>query len=386
MSEHDDAQRRRHDPHEPYEWREPGTADDEPQPKQPHAGNETVNHSLDDQGLEGLDSDELVLRRMLHQAVLEVEPRDGTLDHLRRAVPARRARKRQALVGMAAAALFVGTAVPALVHVSNSTGADVNPSVAGQASQAQGGAGQDKDPDGGESTAGGSSGKPEDRTPDSKKNEDHGKGAGTGTGTSSGAGTPATAAANTPACTSLQLGSATATTAVADSAGAVYGTFRVLNVSTTACTVAGPGTLGTTPQGAADAARISAVRHVSGDAAAALPDPSAEVSGLLLQPGSAYEVKFAFVPSETCPTSTGSTGGETGASPDPSPTGDTGDTGGTTTGTDSGVTSQLLTEDGTADGSIMVTNTADGGGPTVSTTVSNACAGTVYWTGVLTAS
>ncbi|WP_371670086.1 hypothetical protein OG985_22075 [Streptomyces sp. NBC_00289] len=386
MSEHDDGQRRPHDPHEPYEWREPGTEGDEHQPKQSHAGNKTVNHSLDEQSPEGLDSDELVLRRMLHRAVLEVEPRDGTLDHLRRAVPARRARKRQALVGMAAAALFVGTAVPALLHVSNSTGADVDPSVAGQASQAQGGAGQGKDPDGGESSAGSSSDKAQDKTDTGKKDQDKGKGTGTGTGSSSGSGTPATAAASTPACTSLQLGSATASSDVPDAAGTVYGTFRVLNVSTTACTVTGPGTLGTSPQGAADATKISAVRHVSGDVAAGLPDPSLEVSSLLLQPGSAYEVKFAWVPSETCPADTGDSGGETGASPDPTPTDDTGASGGTTTGTDSGVSSQLFTADGTVDGSVTVTNTADGGGPTASTTVSDACAGTVYWTGVLTAS
>ena len=118
-----------------------------------HAGNGTVNHGpLENPGPEesgvpgtagasdvpdpqgaadfgpdgpGLGSDELALRRLLHQAVQEIEPVDGTLEHLRRAVPARRARKRQAVVGMAAAALFIGTAVPALVHVSNSSGSAV---------------------------------------------------------------------------------------------------------------------------------------------------------------------------------------------------------------------------------------------------------------------
>ncbi|MGW2234774.1 hypothetical protein ACWCWE_12330, partial [Streptomyces sp. NPDC001759] len=118
------------DRHEPFAWHEP-TAPDEQEHTQSHAGNGTVNHGPDDQSPDGFDSDELALRRMLHQAVQTVEPRDGTLEHLRRAVPARRARKRQAMVGMAAAALFLGTAIPALVHVSNSTGSDVNPSVAG---------------------------------------------------------------------------------------------------------------------------------------------------------------------------------------------------------------------------------------------------------------
>ncbi|NEC73968.1 hypothetical protein G3I25_20735, partial [Streptomyces rochei] len=95
---------------------------------------------------------------MLHQAVRDVEPSDGTLEHLRRAVPARRARKRQAAVGMAAAALFIGTAVPALVHVSKTTGPGADPSVAGHASQAQGGASQGKDPAGGQSGIAGSAG------------------------------------------------------------------------------------------------------------------------------------------------------------------------------------------------------------------------------------
>ena len=35
--------------------------------------------------------DELVLRNLLHQAVSEIEPRDGTLEHLRRAVAESRA-------------------------------------------------------------------------------------------------------------------------------------------------------------------------------------------------------------------------------------------------------------------------------------------------------
>lgn len=127
-----------HERHEPYAWHEPTSSSSAQEPKQSHAGNSTVNHHLDEQSPDGLDSDELALRRMLHDAVQEMEPRDGSLDHLRRAVPVRRARKRQAAVGMAAAALFLGTAVPAVLHVSNAGGSDANPSIAGQASQAQG--------------------------------------------------------------------------------------------------------------------------------------------------------------------------------------------------------------------------------------------------------
>ncbi len=373
--------------HEPYAWHEPG-ADTRP-PKQSHAGNGTVNHGPDDQSSTGLDSDELALRNLLHQAVEEIEPRDGTLDHLRKAVPARRARKRQAVVGMAAAALFVGTAIPALWHVSNAAGPGVDPSIAGHGSQAQGGAGQGKGPEGGETTSGGSAGKTENKSKPQPKEDKKDKATGRAAGSGGTSGTPsAGAAAGAPVCSAAEIGSPTQTVNSPDSVGAVYGTFRFTNVSGTSCTVSGPGTLTPTPMGAADATKISAVRHIAGDAAAALPDPSLEVTSLLLKPGSSYEVQFAWVPTETCPptggdNSTGDTG--TPPPPDPSPTQDPTVDGGTTTaGGDTGTTPQLVTEDGgTADGSVTVTNTAEGGAPSISATVPNACAGVVYWTGLL---
>lgn len=352
-----------------------------------HAGNATVNHGPDDKGpngLDGLDRDELGLRRLLHAAVEDLQPRDGALDHLRRAVPARRARKRHAAVGMAAAALFVGTAVPALVHVSNSGGTDPNTSIAGQASQAQGGAGQGKEPDGGERATGGESGRTTDRHTGGVQDEERDKKHSTGGGATGGTDPSATALAGTPLCTAAQLGQGIGTAAAPDSTGVVYGSFRLTNISGTPCQVGGAGTVSVLAQGAADPAKISAVRHVAGDAAAGLPDPSQENTALLLAPGSAYEEKFAFLPSETCPTGGGTGGSETGGpSADPSPSSDPGTTGGTSTGGTSGTSTQLLTEDGTTDGSIQVLHTPQTGGPTVTTTVPNACAGTVYWTGVL---
>ncbi|PAZ13876.1 hypothetical protein CLM62_20495 [Streptomyces sp. SA15] len=347
-----------------------------------------MNHGPDDQSSTGLDSDELALRGLLHQAVQEIEPRDGTLDHLRKAVPARRARKRQAVVGMAAAALFIGTAVPALVHVSNSTGTDANPSVAGHYSQAQGGSGEGKAPDGGESTSGTSSGKAEDKGKGEQKEQDKGKGTDSGKGTVGGTNPSASMVPGVPVCTATELSPGEATTDVPDSAGTVYGTFRYTNTSASDCTVSGPGTITPTPAGAADATKISAVRHTSGDAAAGLPDPSLELTSLLLKPGSSYDVKFAWVPSETCPTTGGGdTGGDTGnPTPDPTPTENPDTTTGSSTGGDTGTSTQMMTEDGTADGSVTITNTGESGGPATSATVTNACAGVVYWTGVLAAS
>jgi hypothetical protein len=379
----DGAGRDSHERHEPFAWHEPMREHGQ-EHRQSHAGNGTVNHGPDDQSSDGLDSDELALRRMLHQAVQTVEPRDGTLDHLRQAVPVRRARKRQAAVGMAAAALFIGTAVPALLHVSNSIGSDVNPSVAGQASQAQGGAGQGKGADGRESTAGGNSGKSEDKGKGSSKGDGKDTGTGPGAGSSAGTGPAATSAAGASVCTAEQLGSPTQSVDAPDAANTVYGTFRVVNISTAPCTVGGPGTVSTLAQGAADATKIAAQRHVSGDVAAGLPDPSTEVTSLLLKPGAAYEVKFAWVPSASCPATGSNGGGDGGSTPSPTPTDETGSSAGSaSTGTDSGVTTQMVTEDGTQDGSVTVSHTTAAGSPTVSAQVSNACAGTVYFTGVL---
>ncbi|MEV6053918.1 hypothetical protein [Streptomyces sp. NPDC052107] len=341
-------------------------------------------------GVGGLGDDELALRRILHSAVDDIEPRTGTLERLRRAVPARRARKRQAVVGMAAAALFIGTAIPALVHVSESGGTDPNTAMAGQSSQAQGGTGQGKDKGGdkgGSKDAGSTTVKP--GTGPGKPGE-KGKGGGSGGGSTGGANPTSTVASSgVPACTTAQLGSATGTADAPDTAGVVYGTFRVVNVSAAACTVAGAGTITPTAVGAADPTKISIARHVAGDAATSLPDPSLEVTGLVLQPGAAYEEKFAFVPSETCPTTGGGTsttgGSDTGGpTADPTPTQDASATGGSADGGSSaGTTTQLMTEDGTADGSVQITHTAQGGSPSATATVTGECAGTVIYTGVL---
>ena len=355
--------------------------------KQSHAGNGTVNHGPDDQSLDGLDSDELALRRMMQQAVGGIEPTDAVLAHLRRAVPARRARKRHAAIGAAAALLFIGTAIPALL-VSNVTGSEADPSViAGHGSQTEGGKKSGEGPDGGESTAGGSSGTVKDKPSSSPTGVATDPDKGSGGGSTNGGGGQQDTPATPSACDATQLGSATGSVGDPDTTGTVYGTFRVVNVSSASCTVDGTGTVSPFAQGAADATKVGVADHVAGDAAGGLPDPSASVSGLVLAPGAAYTVQFAWVPSETCPTSGGTTdGGSTGdpsESPTPTPSEST-DTGTTTTTGSDGTTTQLVTEDGTvADGSVAVSYTAEAGSPTVSATVSNACAGTVYKTGVM---
>ncbi|THA76422.1 hypothetical protein E6R60_12460 [Streptomyces sp. A0642] len=337
--------------------------------------------------------DEAALRRMMLGAVQGLEPSDGTLDHLYRAVPARRARRRQALVGAAAAALLLGTAVPAFVHVANSeTSSTASPAIAGHGEQAQGGSGEEP---GAKSGSGGGTGGSDDGqqsgtegTPQSTVSPSDSSGQGTDEKTDGGSADDPAASAQAvmPACTPDQLGVASAATHAAGADGTVYGTFRIANVSGKNCSVSSSGTVGFAATGAADPARIVVVRHTQGDPASGLPDPAQEEATVLLKPEMSYEVQFAWVPEETCPT--------TGSSPSPTPTdgavGSTGGAAGSTTGTgtgdgEAGTETQFGSDegDGAAKGAVSVMHTPEPGAPVAETTIPNACAGTIYRTGVL---
>ncbi|WP_418958293.1 hypothetical protein [Streptomyces tritici] len=326
--------------------------------------------------------DEEALRRLFATAVSDLEPSDGALDHLRRAVPARRARKRQALVGMAAAAVLIGTAVPAFVHVANSDGVtDASAINAGHGEQAQGGTGSETGVEGGGkgSDAPSASASPTRDDPASEKPRRNGPRTGGGWDDGTGEQVPDSVPVSAPSCRADQLGVASAYTGAPDSEGRVYGTFRVSNVSGRTCAVTGAGSVGFQTSGAADPGKISVVTHHAGDAAGGLPDPAQESPSLVLKPDATYEVQFAWVPSETCPT--------TDTSPTPTPPATDGGTGSTgSTGTDgtTGEQPQLVAEDGgLAEGSVSVTHTAESGGAFAMTTITNACAGTIYRTGIL---
>ncbi|WP_370671788.1 hypothetical protein [Streptomyces sp. ScaeMP-e83] len=326
--------------------------------------------------------DEVALRRMLHGAVGGLEPSDRTLEHLQRAVPARRARRRQAGVGAAAAALLIGTAVPAFVHVANSDGPSTAlPAIAGHGEQAQGGNGEETGPQapGGRSVeptdqeSRGGDGEPDPSgSPSSNRAEDPEGGGATGGASAP----PHVDLASLPVCDPGQLGVASAGAGSPGADGTVYGSFRIANVSGTDCTVSSNGTVGFTALGAADPLKINVVQHTAGDAAPGLPDPSQEPGAVLLKPSMAYEVQFAWVPADTCPT----------VPPSPSPTPSSDGTGGSTgeSSGQSGTDTQSLHQDGgTADGSIAVTHTPETGAPTAETKINNACSGTIYRTGVL---
>ncbi|MEV6165915.1 hypothetical protein AB0L71_29175 [Streptomyces sp. NPDC052052] len=342
--------------------------------------------SGNDDGSEDLaELDEAALRRMLHGAVRDLEPGEGVLDHLHRAVPARRARRRQAIVGMAAAGLLIGTAVPALVHVAKSDGSNAaSPAIAGHEEQAQGGSGAESDAGANGKSDGSTYGQDNsgrnqsDHTDSASDGGDQGADGDLAGGTAD----PASSAASVAACDARQLGVALAQTGAAGADGKVYGTFRISNVSDQTCSVSGSGTVGVQAMGAADPARITVVQHTAGDVAAGLPDPSQEQGTVLLKPSMSYEVRFAWVPKDACPAS--------GSSPSPTPSGETeGSDGAASAGTgaadgSAGVSAQFGSEDGgTLDGSVAVTHTPEAGAPVAEAKIANACAGTVYRTGVL---
>ncbi|WP_097970224.1 hypothetical protein [Streptomyces sp. gb14] len=330
--------------------------------------------------------DEVALRRMLHGAVRDITPSEGTLDHLHRAVPARRARRRQAVVGAAAAALLIGTAVPAFVHVATSDGSSTaNPAIAGHGEQAQGGNGEEPGPE----EPGRRSELPAERESEGGEGEaapDPSPSRGEGSDPDGAVAgekpdTPSVDYASLPVCDPGQLGVASASTDAPGADGTVYGSFRIANVSGTDCTVSSNGTVGFTALGAADSQKIVVVQHAAGDAAPGLPDPSQEPGTVLLKPAMAYEVRFAWVPTETCPT--------TGPSPTPTPSADgAGGSVGEGSENQSGMDPQSLYEDGgtTAEGSVAVTHTPESGAPTAQTEIPNACSGTIYRTGVLATS
>ncbi|MEV6795204.1 hypothetical protein AB0M87_25145 [Streptomyces sp. NPDC051320] len=344
------------------------------------AGNGMPNEGPD-HFADGLDEDELALRRLMHGAVKDLRPSEEALDHLYKAVPARRARRRQVLVGAAAAVLLVGTAIPAFIHVAGAGGGPPrNPVAVGHRHHPQDSTGPTEGDGGGKKATDSPSGS-NATGKGGKQHKPSATGKDAHAGTPTGAGDPSSSSSKSlPICDAQQLGVTSASTAPADADGTVYGTFRVSNVSGTQCSITDPGTVHFQAMGAADPARIAVVDHTAGDPAARLPDPSLETTGLVLKPSKAYEVKFAWVPSDTCPSEQ--------PSPDPTPSGgsdSTGSTGQDVAPQNSANTSpQLAYGDGdTSDGSVAVVHEAEPGVPAAEATIPNACAGTIYRTGVL---
>jgi hypothetical protein len=334
-------------------------------------------------------AEEAALRELLHGAVADLRPAPHALDHLRRAVPARRQHRRQALAGSAAAVLLVGTAVPALIHAAGTGGkattapanvATTHPPQPGEDGHTNtwgttGDFGQSGHPRGG---AG-----PGRRTP----------AVGGTDGPSSLATTPGgPPPASTPDCSGDQLGQGTSNAGSLDAGGRAYGWFRVANVSSTACVVPpGPATVQVYSLARTDLSQISVVGHTAGDAATELPAGSGDAP-LVLAPGADYEVDFVWVPADAgpggCPPETSPpvtptpTDTPTGTpGPDPGGSGDSGGSGG------SGGSENLMSQDVTPGASagqpaaVSLRHAPPGGAAVVfGPTLQGACAGTVYTT------
>ncbi|MER0481531.1 hypothetical protein ABR737_24880 [Streptomyces sp. Edi2] len=339
------------------------------------------------------------LRRLLQSRVGGLEPAPDALEQLRRAVPARRQRRRHAVLGAAAALLLGGTSIPAMVHVVNlADGSEERAANAAGNQHAQGSTGgthgEGTEQAGPRPTQGGG------ETPGGGEPQGEGKAKGKeGAGPGAGAGTPGpdeTMDVTSPVCGRDQLGNGSSTVGPADSTGRIYGTFRVVNTSGAACSVEGGGTVGLAAHGSTNPDRIHVVDHTSGDEATGLPDPATTPDQLVLKPGEAYEVKFAWIPQ--------SGGGATGCvnpgpSPTPAPSKDPGqspDAGATATGDGGGGSGagggggQAGGDEGSggggASGGIVLTHTPEAGEPSAADAkVTDACAGTVYRTEALAA-
>ncbi|MGW2599287.1 hypothetical protein [Streptomyces klenkii] len=346
----------------------------------------THGTGMDGTSIHGTGMDEQTLRQLLQGAVGDIEPAPDSLDQIRRAVPARRTRRRQALVGAAAALILGGTALPAVVHVAT-TGDAVEERHANTASSQHTPEDPVAEPDG----VGDGAGRPDEgeaRNHDEKREEhkDEGKkGNEPKPAGSSPAGIPPaptnTFAAVSPTCDRDQLGKGSGTVGPADRDGRIYGAFRVVNVSRAVCTVGGPGTVAASPRGSAESGRVSVVDHTPGDAATGLPDPATEPSEVILQPGQAYEVKFAWIPaSDGGRSSCGKAGG--GASPAPS-------AGGGASASPAGSAAASQQQPSVPDSppptpqpSVVLSHTPDVGEPAIADAkIADACAGTVYRTG-----
>ncbi|MFD3718430.1 hypothetical protein [Streptomyces sp. NPDC058674] len=368
----------------------------------------------DDHTPYGGASEEQALRGLLHGAVEGLEPSEGALERLRYAVPARRARRRRAVVGAAAAVLLAGTAIPAALHLAaDRDPATDRPAMAGHGRKPGATAGSGpSDPHqngagahpratrsgGGAPEAGGTTGQPDPTTGGVPAD-----GATAGTAGPSGTGTPdgsapgqfrpapggiarPPVAQGAPGCGADQLG-VVGSARPPEADGKVYGSFKVTNVSARGCVVTGPDTVTAAPApvgGSGAGAGVAVVGHTAGDPASGLlPDPASEPPLLLLQPDTAYEVRFAWVPSAgPCPAQT------PGAGPKPTQ-GDTGDgaahpgDGAAAVEAGTGGTDAQTPAPPDPGAGVAVSHTPAAGSPVTRTTIPEACGGTLYRTGAI---
>ncbi|MFB6825137.1 hypothetical protein ACFCXA_26560 [Streptomyces virginiae] len=357
---------------------------------------------MDDHTSSAGTSGEEELRILLRGAVEGLKPSENALERLRDAVPARRTRNRRAaLVGAAAAVLLAGTTIPTALHLTAADGATADhPAMAGHGSATgdqraalpsdphQNGFGslpRSTHSFGELPSAGGGTGQPSATTGPPVDGLTAGpSGAGTSAGPAGTGGSavgsgplPPVAAPGVPGCAADQLG-VVGSARAPETDGRVYGSFRVTNVSAQGCTVSGQDTVTAAPApgtGTVAASGVTVVGHTAGDPASGLlPDPAAAAPALVLPPNTAYEVRFAWVPSgESCTPANQDAGAKAPQS----------DAAGATGATGSGTGTEPQAGASPAPAGVAVSHTPQSGAATTRTTIPEACGGTVYRTGAI---
>ncbi|WP_460625123.1 hypothetical protein, partial [Kitasatospora kifunensis] len=274
------------------------------------------------------------VRALLHRAVDDLQPDVEALPRIRRAVPARRARHRQAWTGALLIAVVSDAAVPTLGHLGGLQLSDGS----GSAPSSAPGSTETSTPTAARPPGGGARPVVPLPVPDATSADPSGTPSlvGSAAPSSAGSSVPASAtgapiaasagqaagtATGAPACVRADLGGGQATVGTADKAGWVYGAFTVANVSGHPCLLTDPGTLTATLGGGSPGASVQVLVHAAGDPATGLPAPASGPGQLLLGAGAGYRLPFAFAPDTLCPVADGSTGtgGGTGAGPTPTP-------------------------------------------------------------------
>ncbi|MBW1597896.1 hypothetical protein [Streptomyces sp. JJ38] len=298
----------------------------------------------------GLPEDEDELRRLLQDAVRDIEPSRDALDHLRHAVPVRRARRRHAMIGAATAVLVTAVTVP-LMTTGVVPGPLAEDDRANAAHSTDAGSGK---PYGGRDTTGAQG--------ESSGDE--------GTGDGGAASRPSTSPSpddtdglgpSSPSCLRDQLGEPEAEVGKPDEDGVIHGAFRFTNVSGESCRVGAADQLSAKARGEADATAITVLDHTAGGRAPGLPEPPEVVKELILRPGESFQVRFAWMPDAErgpggCPAPD--------AEPDPEPS-EGGTSGGSeTTGGSGGDDGGAQSGDGGTEGGEETTSGSTGGGGT----------------------
>ncbi|ACU77835.1 conserved hypothetical protein [Catenulispora acidiphila DSM 44928] len=326
-------------PHE--DDRAPRPPDGESEPGTPFAngqqGSESPGDGSDDGLNDGLDAISEILRERFQQAVAGLEPGPGTLEYLRRAVPARRRRRHAALAATAVSVFAVSAGATLAARSSfdsgpSETGGTAVGNLMSTATNDVPGGGSGHGPGtpvgGQDMSSGGSVGTETPSSPASVPGS---------TTTPLSATTPSITATGSPLAPLCQNSTVTSVAATQNSTtgGVTYETFQ--GTAKAVCTLEGMPGLTVTGAGGAPA-KIQVHPADQTVAPLLLAVPAGQT--LVLQPGERFEFQLAWVP-RTCPTSPPPTNAPTSVPPSTgSPTQTASSAGPTPTGATSSPSSQ----------------------------------------------